>query len=661
MVYGCYLLAIMILGISIVRKIDRTEDFATAFSATVAITMALAFAISGILILFRLQSGTAFGLVAIAACGVGLFLLRSEAGCSTQVAESCRGGWFAVAIMLLTPVAMAVLAPLNDVDSLAAFESVLAWRSGQFGVLNHVWNYPATWELIYVPALALGPSTDMLWFPGFLVVAAIACVGYSIARKLGLPATVAVICGFGALTHYTMWGGGSGAASLKNDMIVTFGTLMVVDGLLSVRSEDNPRILVIGQIGIGIAFVTIKYLGVVSIPSLLLLSLLLLGWNKVVAVTKWQPANVAMLTLPTLVLTAPYYIKNLVVFHNPLYPMVIRIAGIELPGTTDLKGTSIVDHTSDPEVWSIMLGLNQLHVSGLLFGMIWIAAIVALAIVLVRSARLRVRLRPEHFVVAAGAILFLFYCKSYWSAGSDPNNIGYLKWGNISSRYAISAIVLAEIGLLAIAWRFEKLRYLALAMLATQVLSRCYFLYFHFDRFYPIAKLFSLPGISVLMLAGGVVAVLVTGTHKKFGPVLSTILSAYILGMTGAAAYQQNASLLNPRVQQPAVRALRTLNSSQVAQTAFILDSIGSCRFWRFRYPLSNLEKVSVGKFEELEAQMTATKDKPDLVAIYRPTNVEPIESCQELQRVSGLLESNGYSNVLRGRYAAAWSRLTVK
>jgi len=660
MVYGCYLLALMIFAISIVRKIDRTDDFAAAFSAAVAITMALASVISGILILFRLQSGTAFGLVAIAACGLGLFLFRSEVNSSARAVESYRGGWFAAATMLLTPVAMAVLAPISDVDSLAAFESVLAWRSGQFGLFDHVWNYPATWELIYVPALALGPSTDMLWFPGFLIVAAIACVGYSIARKVGLPAAVAVVCGFGTLTHYTMWSGGSGAATLKNDMIVTFGTLMVVDGLLSVRNEDNPSIAVFGRIGIGIAFVTIKYLGVVSIPILLLLSLLLLGWNKAVAVIKWQPANIAMLTLPALVLTAPYYIRNLVLFYNPLYPMIIQIGGIELPGTTDLKGTSIVDHISDPEVWSIMLGLNRLHVSGLLFGMIWIAAIVALAVVLVRSARLRVHLLPEHFVVAAGAILFLFYCKSYWSAGSDPSNIGYLKWGNISSRYAIGAIVLAEIGLLAIAWRFEKVRYLALAVLATQVLSRCYFLYFHFDRFYPIATLLSLPGIAVLMLAGGVAAVLVTGIHKKFGPVLSIIFSAYILCMAGAAAYEMNASLVNPRVKQPAVRALRTLNSRQVAQTAFILDSIGSCRFWKFRYPLSNLKKISVGKFEELEAQVTAT-DKPDLVAIYRPTNVEPIESCQELQRVSGLLESNGYSNVLRGRYAAAWSRLTVK
>jgi hypothetical protein len=124
--------------------------------------------------------------------------------------------------------------------------------------------------------------------------------------------------------------------------------------------------------------------------------------------------------------TGHFYLRNLLAYQNPVYPMAIRFAGSTIfPGAEVLVGTTILDNLTNPQLLAIAQDSGKL--AGILFPWIVAASLIAAVVVLVLRLGMLLRRRnqpdrPQHAVEMALAWLVLIswflYSSTFRSAGN---------------------------------------------------------------------------------------------------------------------------------------------------------------------------------------------------------------------------------------------------
>lgn len=362
----------------------------------------------------------------------------------------------AVAVVLLGPALLACMRPLVDGDSVLAMGSMLRWRANSaipydFAFYN---AYPAVWELCFIPGLVVSASDQWLWWVGLKATFLLAAVTCAIGRRLGLSrgTSLTVTLSVVALRHL-WWSEVCGTGTLKNDTVVGAGFLLVVLALLElvqdseggIQKRRTSRLRSAVLMVVGCIWLTAKLSGVAVAGPAAVLWLGFALWRRAMtprAAAGWAAAGAAA----WLVLCGHYYVHNLVVYHNPLYPAVISIGGhVIAPGALDLRGTSILSNIRDSRLPGILA-----NAPAILGPSCWFMLIIGLlgAVGTIGQALLPARYRRWDFAAFVTSVFilggWLWYPSLYFSAGMKLGDLQYTQ--NLNTvRYAIGPLALTEI------------------------------------------------------------------------------------------------------------------------------------------------------------------------------------------------------------------------
>ena len=341
--------------------------------------------------------------------------------------------------------------PLREYDSLHNFNWIIRWIADGRSPYEFAFNYVSFWEASYVPGIVLGESRYLhVWVSAQALLLYVLAL-YVLARGVGLNRLVGLAIVAAATFVPWHWGWAAGVPTLKNDTLANAGflTAMIVVVQLGRRASADWREGAL--LGIAVAFMTVKFSGVVIAVPFLVAALLLplrkaaFSWRAALAITL-VAIGVAAIG------TGHFYLKNLVAYGNPLYPYALTVGPLALAGTLDTTGTSILANLGTDRATRILLGLDPAGQPQLVL----VRAGVGAAIVVVLLAGLR-SLRGSGLVTVALLALWgwLVWVLSSWSAGIAPGNLVYLE-DLKSLRYATGAagasLVILAAAMSRIAW-----------------------------------------------------------------------------------------------------------------------------------------------------------------------------------------------------------------
>ena len=359
-------------------------------------------------------------------------------------------------LLLLLPLLFSVIRPPDEADSLAVLHSVLSMASSHQTPYSFYWNYVAFWELSYVPSLTITSSDNFLWLVSVKPVILIGLGVCLAGRALGLPRLLIPLAALSAIMFFHFWipTGASGIATVKNDMIFGAGVIFLAHYLIrtgsphtSVRLSDT-LIFLLGGI-----FVLSKYSG---LPVLMLALILLVVANRrrLLGAVR-RPHAPLLCAAAVLATTGHYYLKNLIMFQNPVYPFKLAVGEIGFQNGFDyVHGTSILSSLGDPLLWEHLLPTEPARMYVLLPVYAGMAAILAfLAHAMARraggsTAQGEGPLLSGLFVLGAWGV----FASSAWSASALPGDMVYLDHLT-SLRYAVGTAALTTLFLVYALWR----------------------------------------------------------------------------------------------------------------------------------------------------------------------------------------------------------------
>jgi hypothetical protein len=395
-----------------------------------------------------------------------------------------RPGWlWIVSLTLLLPALLKAMRPIDEMDSLYHLNFMLDWLSNKTTPYVFAHHFVLFWELTYIPSMAITRSDLFLWLTSLKPVLVVGLGIYSIGRKLGFSRHLMLIGTLNSIALYHFWsffGWPSGVGTLKNDMIFAAGVVLIAFAALQILRLGVARSGGL-LLTLGLTFVTVKYTGLLIIVlSLLLIAILNVNqlWKARRAVFMWTLLSFVFL----LVTTGHYYLRNLLEYGNPFYPIQIHIMNIRLPGIIDLSGTSILESLSDVRVYqAFFFPESGMSPAGLLFPLTLASILVASSILSVRSVINLFRRKPllrieEGFLAGYILLTWLVYFRSFWSASANPGDLVYLY--NLNSlRYVKGTLALSELFLVYLLTRSKFPKILILGLVGLSLLSRLVILY----------------------------------------------------------------------------------------------------------------------------------------------------------------------------------------
>ena len=427
-------------------------------------------------------------LAAAPAAALNLFTLRRDyrqysgflCGLVHSVFESLFSRKALALLILFLPLLFSVIRPPDDVDSLHVMNSVLAMAGNHTNPYDFYYHYVAFWELSYVPSMTITDSDSFLWLVSVKPVILIGLGSCLAGRALGLPRLLIPLVALSGVMFFHFWipGGPTGISTVKNDMIFGAGVIFLAYCLIRARSSpplpsparfSDALIFLLGGI-----FVLNKYSGV---PVLLLAVALLAVANRRRLLEGIRHPHALFCAAAVLATTGHYYLKNLVLFQNPLYPIKFVVGGMGFQnGIYDLSGTSILSSLGDPRLWEHLLPADPVRAYTLVPVYLGMAAILALlAHAAVRQAGKGPpgrHLFAGLFVLAAWAVL----AGSGWSASAYPGDMGYVSSLN-SLRYVAGLMVLTQMLFAYALWRFGVPPRILGALLGVHVAAQAVVLY----------------------------------------------------------------------------------------------------------------------------------------------------------------------------------------
>jgi hypothetical protein len=407
----------------------------------------------------------------------------------TAIDRAVRTGTSVDRFLILTLGAAALslsLRPVCECDSqvmLSYLEQLQTNRSHVHPTPNH---YVVFWEMGYLPAMVLTRNDWFLWVTSLKPVVLAAVVLYRIGVMSGLSQSIAALAGVNAvlLCHY--WVNCSGVATLKNDMVHAAGvTLIALVGLRVLRGLFDRETGVL--MWAAAVFMTTKYSG---LPELVVgIGLVAFVAARELIGRRWLVARwVGWSAAGWLLTCGHYYMWNLIVYRNPLFPFPVKFGPVSLPGDSalgELPRTTILSSIGDPRVWDAFFHINQVSVAGLWFpvtlalGLVAGVLVVARALASVHNGR---AVNAEMVVLALlSACLWFLYFRSYWSAHHRPGDLFYLREHMLFSlRYAEAVVGLTELLLLALLAHARCSAGILRTLITTSMISRVAVTYEHF-------------------------------------------------------------------------------------------------------------------------------------------------------------------------------------
>ena len=185
----------------------------------------------------------------------------------------------------------------------------------------------------------------------------------------------------------------------------------------------------------------------------------------------WRAAPGLLLVLAA---TGHYYVRNIWLYHNPFYPFGVRLAGMRLPGTAYLDGTSLLSNAHNPELWRLFfLPRHGLSPAGLLFPLVTAAALGAVLWGSLRLLRDRSAPRWLALLLLAGWTL---YASTFYGAGPVPGSLGYIENDLSTLRYVEGTLALSEVLLVWLLWKQGVSERVLLALIGLHGFSRLWLL-----------------------------------------------------------------------------------------------------------------------------------------------------------------------------------------
>lgn len=234
----------------------------------------------------------------------------------------------AALISLLAVFALiAALAPstVMDWDSLAYHLAVpKIWLdSGQIHFVSaiHHSNFPFTVDNLFIWGLWFGDQAGAKFFNwAFLPFGAMALFG--LIRRITAHSTAAWVAALlFAAAPVVAWESGTAYIDVPHGLFAGLGMVFLLHGLL--RVEGSRSFLLLGGLGIGFGAGT-KYTGLqVAVATLVILAIVL----ALNAESRRRLRPLGLAVLVGIAVASPWYIKNLIVVENPVYPFFSSVFG----------------------------------------------------------------------------------------------------------------------------------------------------------------------------------------------------------------------------------------------------------------------------------------------------------------------------------------------
>lgn len=351
--------------------------------------------------------------------------------------------------LIFIPPIIQNIKPVNDPDSILSLTSMLAWFHNQATPYTIVWynSYPTFWELAYMPAMVITRSDHFIWWVTFKALVLFGFTIYGVSRLLNLSKLSSLLITISILTlRYFWWYGPPGISTNKNDIIVAAGVLIMTMAILAAGRQDKMARTGLFMM-LSWPMLGTKYSGAITI-ALMTFLLVLFNLKGIRAdlprFVKWFVASSLLL----LISSGHYYIRNFLAYQNPFNPVLIKVGSHTIfPGIVDLQGSDILSNIHDPRLWELIFASHSVGGFALPFVALT-SPLVSLLIILyaiVRQVRQK-RWDKNGFLIACIVLAgWLYYIRSFWSAGWKPGDFQYIAFYWMSLRYTLGTVALAEI------------------------------------------------------------------------------------------------------------------------------------------------------------------------------------------------------------------------
>lgn len=375
---------------------------------------------------------------------------------------------------LLLPLLFNIIKPPENIDSLDVMNSILPMAFNQINPYDFYYNYVAFWELSYFPSLIITNSDNFFWYDSIKPVILIGLGSYLVGRTLGLPKFLVALVAFSGILFFHFWmpAGPSGISTLKNDMIFGAGVIFLAYYLIKAKtcpSFSNFIIFLLGSV-----FVLNKFSGV---PIIVFSIVLLIIINKNKLLEKIRHPYVWFYVIVIFITTGHYYLKNLILFENPFYPIKFVVGGVGFQnGLYDLSGTSIISSLGNPKLWEYLSPSDLLKAD--LFLPIYLGIVIIFSFLIYSIIKHpKKNLEKYHFLVGLFILgTWALFLNSGWSASAIPEDFAYISTLN-SLRYVEGLVVLTEIFLVFLSWRIGISVKILIALVAVHVALQLFGLY----------------------------------------------------------------------------------------------------------------------------------------------------------------------------------------
>lgn len=456
-----YEFSIFVACLNIFYRIGKNEDITTLklIVLVIATSMVVSSLISTMFSFLQIHSLEYYLLAAVAlAAALSFSVLKNDfrqyrifvSSLINSVFESFASRKNLVFLLLLLPLLFNIIKLPGDIDSLAVMNSILPIAGNQINPYVFYYNYVAFWELSYIPSMAITGSDSFFWLDSIKPVILIGLGSYMVGRTLGIPKFLASVLAFSGILFFHFWmpEGSSGISTLKNDMV--FGAGIVFLAYYFIRGKTRPGLSNFIIFLLGSVFVLNKYSGV----PVLLFSVALLVWmHRENLPEKIRRPHVWLYAAAIMATAGHYYLKNLVLFQNPFYPIKFVIAGVGFEnGLYDLSGTSILSSLANPDLWGYVSPTDPLKAA--LFVPIYLGIAAVFSFLVYGTVRRPRKSLESRHLYAALFILgaWVLYLNSGWSASAYGEDLAYISTLN-SLRYVEGLVVLTDVFLVFVLWK----------------------------------------------------------------------------------------------------------------------------------------------------------------------------------------------------------------
>jgi hypothetical protein len=415
-------------------------------------------------------------------------------------------GFFPLAISaaLCVPVLLMSMRPVDETDSFYYLNFMLNWLNNRTIPYEFYRNYPAFWQVTYMPGLAITRSDAFFWLTSLKPVI-IVCLGiYCIGREFGFSRRLALLVAINGIALQYFWIGPSGVSTLKEDMVHAAGIVLIAHAVLrTVRRGVNMKSGLL--LSVGFVFITTKWNGffisALGLPLMAFFTSALISKARK-AFFVWILCSFAFF----LTTTGHYYLRNILAHNNPFYPYQVSFMDIHLPGTIEAPGTSILESLSNRGVWQAFFSpASGISPAGLLFPLILGCILISSIYISIRSPIALFRHKPlikkESFLAMYILLTWLLYFRAFWSASDNPGDLVYLF--NLNSlRFVEGTLALSELFLVYLLWRLKTKELLLLGLAGLSLASRLAILYLRWPSAIGRQTLMLIVILSLLVLVG---------------------------------------------------------------------------------------------------------------------------------------------------------------